>query len=209
MPRSDDLLQSLLECLELRQDQEVLSPSFSSRSTSSLSSPDTSYISPPYVPEVHVHSVSSSVSSPSSARSPFSRLKGLASPPQRVSPPKSSRQPSSRPRTSRSSPLPSSRVSSRPKSATKSVIYPQNPQKPHKNDPVSRFHELNQSWAQDPFLKRKSGRPKNAHPPVLRTSAPTYRIQSQPTRPSSYQVPTEKRRDKLRWEVRHCLNDVS
>lgn len=92
-----------------------------------------------------------------------------------------------------------------------------------KVDRVNRYHQLAAGWEKDRFLKRNDGRPKQAinfHTYFASVHAVESERQQQRKQAvraqtkkalepaSSYKVPTEKRRDSLRWEVRTQMRRV-
>jgi len=70
-----------------------------------------------------------------------------------------------------------------------------------KTDPVARFHEVQRRWSQDPFLNAQK---KNKNPKLLIPHDPPYKPPHKDlsTMRPNYVIPSEKRRDNLRFEVR-------
>jgi hypothetical protein len=73
-----------------------------------------------------------------------------------------------------------------------------------KSDPVSRFQSMQHAWNADKFLKEKDHR-KIQSKYIGKTVGALERersIQRAPATPSNYIVPTDKRRDDIRNEIR-------
>ncbi|KAL0211475.1 hypothetical protein P9112_009773 [Eukaryota sp. TZLM1-RC] len=191
MSNQKDIVETLLECLELRYGAEHESATLSDDYYSEEDIPFSQHL---YDDHHYTKPDSTSpLTQSGNWKSPIRRLRGLG-------PPERSSTSSHRPKSARSIKSPSARSTS--------VLYPKKPSTltPPKRDPVSRYHAMAKKWSEDPFLRRKSQRPKRPKIPVLATSAPNYRIKSHPRAPSEFTVPTTKRRDGLRWAVRSSLN---